>query len=93
MTCLYDIRLRLSVLTRWCFQLQVVAVGLAVAIVKAVWSVRGFFLLQNHVIRLLYVIIMLSKDVFMYHLGVENRRRKGAYSVYTSTTKRSERNA
>ena len=39
--------------------------GLAVAIVKAAWSVRGFFLLQNHVIRFLYVIIMLSKDVFM----------------------------
>ena len=28
----------------------------------------------------------LSKNVFMYHLRVENRRSKGAYCVYTSTT-------
>ena len=29
-----------------------------------------------------------SKDVFKYHLGVENRCSKGAYSVYTSVTRR-----
>ena len=63
-------------------------------VLKATWSVRGFlFLLQNHVIW--YKLYLLwrtghryrpSKDVFMYHLGVENRRSNGAYFVYTSNT-------